>query len=97
MTADEIADPETLDIWLSLNGTPCQRSNTSDMIFSVRFAIAYISQFMRLMPGDIVIMGTPPGTGWRQAPPRFLRAGDRLSLGISGLGEQHTIVETAAR
>ena len=96
VTADEIADPETLDIWLSLNGTPCQRSNTSDMIFSVRFAIAYISQFMRLMPGDIVIMGTPPGTGWRQAPPRFLRAGDRLSLGISGLGEQHTIVETAA-
>lgn len=97
VTADEIADPGTLDIWLSLNGTPCQRSNTADMIFSVRFAIAYVSQFMRLMPGDIVIMGTPPGTGWRQTPPRFLRAGDRLSLGISGLGEQNTVVEAAAR
>lgn len=92
VTADEIADPGTLDIWLSLNGIPCQKSNTADMIFPVRFAIAYISRFMRLLPGDIVIMGTPPGTGWRQVPPRFLRAGDRVSLGISGLGEQHTIV-----
>jgi 2,4-diketo-3-deoxy-L-fuconate hydrolase len=89
VTADEVGDPGKLDIWLSLNGTSYQRSNTSDMIFPVRFVLAYISQFMRLLAGDIIIMGTPPGTGWRQTPPRFLRAGDKLSLGIQGLGEQN--------
>lgn len=96
VTADEVTDPGALDIWLTLNGTPYQKSNTADMIFPVRFAVAYISQFMRLLPGDIVIMGTPPGTGWRQTPPRFLRPGDRLSLGLSGLGEQNTVVQAAA-
>lgn len=97
VTADEVADPGTLDIWLSLNGVPQQNSNTSDMVFSVRFVVAYISQFMRLLPGDLVIMGTPPGTGWRLVPPRFLRPGDRLSLGIAGLGEQNTTVVAAQR
>ena len=91
-TADEIPDPGKLDIWLNVNGTAQQKSNTADMIFAVPFAIAYISQFMRLLPGDIVIMGTPPGTGWRQTPPRFLRPGDRISLGVEGLGEQNALV-----
>jgi 2,4-diketo-3-deoxy-L-fuconate hydrolase len=92
VTADEIEDPGRLDIWLSLNGEPKQRSNTADMVFTVRFVIAYVSRFMRLLPGDVIIMGTPPGTGWREVPPRFLGPGDRLSLGIAGLGEQNTTV-----
>lgn len=91
-TSDEVADPNRLDIWLQLNGTSCQRSNTSDMIFRVDYVVSYISHFMRLLPGDIVIMGTPPGTGWRQTPPRFLTPGDELVLGIAGLGEQRTSV-----
>jgi 2-keto-4-pentenoate hydratase/2-oxohepta-3-ene-1,7-dioic acid hydratase in catechol pathway len=95
VTSDEIVDPGTLDIWLTVNGTPYQKSNTSDMLFPVKWVIAYISQFMRLLPGDIVIMGTPPGTGWRQTPPRFLRHGDRLALGVEGLGEQNALVESA--
>jgi len=93
VTADEVADPGRLDLWLDLNGARQQSSNTADMVFGVRFVVAYISRFMRLLPGDIVIMGTPPGTGWRLTPPRFLRPGDRLSLGIQGLGEQNTVVE----
>lgn len=97
VTADEVDDPGRLDIWLDLNGVRQQNSNTSDMIFSVRFVITYISQFMRLLPGDVVIMGTPPGTGWRLKPPRFLQPGDRLSLGIQGLGEQMTLVEASSR
>jgi 2,4-diketo-3-deoxy-L-fuconate hydrolase len=92
VTADEIADPGKLDLWLSVGDTTYQRSNTSDMIFPVPWVVAYISQFMRLLAGDIIIMGTPPGTGWRQTPPRFLRPGDRMSLGIAGLGEQNCIV-----
>jgi len=92
VTADEVADPGKLDLWLDLNGARQQSSNTADMVFSVRFVVAYISRFMRLLPGDIVIMGTPPGTGWRLDPPRFLRPGDRLSLGIQGLGGLNTVV-----
>ena len=92
VTADEVPDPGNLDIWLELNGARQQDSNTSDMIFGVRFVVSYISRFMRLLPGDVVIMGTPPGTGWRLQPPRFLRPGDRLSLGIAGLGEQNPVV-----
>jgi 2-keto-4-pentenoate hydratase/2-oxohepta-3-ene-1,7-dioic acid hydratase in catechol pathway len=93
VTADEIADPNALDLWLTVNGTSYQKSNTSDMIFTVEYVVSYISQFMRLLPGDIVIMGTPPGTGWRQTPPRFLRPGDEVVLGIEGLGEQRNRVE----
>ncbi|HSI01806.1 MAG TPA: fumarylacetoacetate hydrolase family protein [Reyranella sp.] len=93
VTADEVADPGKLDLWLDLSGARQQSSNTADMVFSVHFVVGYISRFMRLLPGDIVIMGTPPGTGWRLTPPRFLRLGDRLSLGIQGLGEQNTVVE----
>lgn len=95
VTADAVPDPGTLDIWLTLNDRPMQQSNTSDMIFPVRWAIAYVSQFIRLLPCDIVIMGTPPGTGWRQDPPRFLQPGDRLALGVEGLGEQRTTVVSA--
>lgn len=97
VTVDEAGDPGNLDLWLDLNGERQQSSNTSDMIFNVRFAVAYISQFMRLLPGDIIIMGTPPGTGWRLKPPRFLRPGDCLSLGIRGLGEQNPLVEGGFR
>jgi 2-keto-4-pentenoate hydratase/2-oxohepta-3-ene-1,7-dioic acid hydratase in catechol pathway len=91
-TREEIPDANKLDIWLSVNETRYQSSNTSDMIFPVEYAVGYISQFMRLLPGDIVIMGTPPGTGQRQTPQRFLRPGDRVTLGIAGLGEQHAEV-----
>lgn len=82
-----------LHLWLTVNGASYQKSNTSDMIFTVEYVVSYISQFMRLLPGDIVIMGTPPGTGWRQTPPRFLRPGDEVVLGIEGLGEQRNRVE----
>ena len=93
MTAEEIANPNALGLWLTVSGTPYQKSNTSGMIFTVEYVVSYISQFMRLLPGDIVIMGTPPGTGWRQTPPRFLRPGDEVVLGIEGLGEQRNRVE----
>lgn len=88
LTADGVPDPQTLNIWLDLNGERKQSSNTSYMIFGVRFAVAYISQFMTLAPGDVICTGTPEGVGFGQKPPRFLRPGDVLHLGIDGLGEQ---------
>ena len=88
LTADGVADPQTLNIWLDLNGERKQSSNTSYMIFGVRFAVSYISRFMTLAPGDVICTGTPEGVGFGQTPPRFLRAGDVIHLGIDGLGEQ---------
>jgi 2-keto-4-pentenoate hydratase/2-oxohepta-3-ene-1,7-dioic acid hydratase in catechol pathway len=88
VTRDEIQDAQALDLWLDVNGTPMQRSSTSRMIFSCTEIVAYLSKFVRLMPGDIITTGTPPGVGLGFKPPHFLKAGDRVSLGISGLGEQ---------
>ncbi|WP_106352013.1 fumarylacetoacetate hydrolase family protein [Paraburkholderia fungorum] len=88
VTADEVPDPQSLGLWLELNGQCCQTGNTSDMIFGVRELVSYVSEFMTLMPGDIVCTGTPAGVGLGMVPNRFLRPGDTLRLGIEGLGEQ---------
>lgn len=89
VTVDEVADPQKLNLWLDINDRRYQHGTTATMIFSVRFLVHYISQFMPLEPGDIISTGTPPGVGMGQKPPVFLRAGDRIRLGIEGLGEQN--------
>ena len=88
VTADEVADPQNLPMWLEVIGQRCQNGNTRTMIFGVRHLVAYISQFMSLRAGDVISTGTPPGTGMGQKPPRFLHSGDVMRLGIEGLGEQ---------
>jgi 2,4-didehydro-3-deoxy-L-rhamnonate hydrolase len=88
VTADEVPNPQSLDLWLKLNGETVQHSSTSDMIFSVAEIIAYMSRFMRLLPGDIITTGTPAGVGMGMKPQRFLRAGDVMELSVEGLGTQ---------
>jgi len=85
-TADEIKDPNKLDLWLKLNGEIVQKSNTSDFIFNVQEVVSYISQFMTLLPGDIISTGTPSGVGFGFHPPKYLKPGDVVELGIEGLG-----------
>ena len=85
-TSDEIKDPNNLDLWLKLNGEVMQKSNTSDFIFNIQSVVSYISQFMTLLPGDIVSTGTPFGVGMGLTPPRYLKEGDVVELGIEGLG-----------
>jgi len=92
VTADSVADPQNLDMWLDVNGQPMQRGNTRTMVFGVAHLVSYISQFMTLMPGDIITTGTPPGVGLGQKPPQFLKPGDVVTLGIEGLGEQRSRV-----
>jgi 2-keto-4-pentenoate hydratase/2-oxohepta-3-ene-1,7-dioic acid hydratase in catechol pathway len=87
VTRDEVSDPQNLRLWLELNGELCQQSNTNDMIFGVAELVSYTSQFMTLLPGDVISTGTPAGVGMGSKPPRFLRAGDVCRLGIDGLGE----------
>ena len=90
VTADEIPDPQSLDMFLDVNGKRMQTGNTSTMIFSVAHIIHYVSQMFSLMPGDVIMTGTPPGVGMGVKPdPVFLKDGDKMQLGISGLGEQH--------
>lgn len=93
VTADEIADPQQLDLWLEVDGKRYQNGNTRTMIFSVAHIISYLSRFMSLQPGDIISTGTPPGVGMGQKPPVYLRAGQVIRLGIAGLGEQRQITE----
>jgi len=89
VTADEVPDPQDLDMWLDLNGRRMQSGNTRTMIFGVAALISYVSRFMTLEPGDILTTGTPPGVGMGIKPdPIFLKAGDIMQLGIAGLGEQ---------
>ncbi len=88
VTADEVADPQALRVWLEVNGEPMQDGSTAQMIFNIAHLISYISEFMTLMPGDVIITGTPPGVGAGQKPPRFLAPGDVVTLGVEGLGEQ---------
>ncbi len=88
VTADEVADPQALELWLDLNGEAMQRGSTRTMVFGVAVLVAYVSRFITLRPGDLVITGTPPGVGMGRTPPRFLRAGDVMELGITGLGGQ---------
>jgi 2-keto-4-pentenoate hydratase/2-oxohepta-3-ene-1,7-dioic acid hydratase in catechol pathway len=89
VTRDEIKDPQNLDMWLDVNGEKRQRGNTRTMIFGVEHLVWYCSQFFVMEPGDIIITGTPPGVGLGFKPePKFLKAGDVVTLGIQGLGEQ---------
>lgn len=89
VTRDEVPDPQNLDLWLEVDGVRRQTGNTSNMIFPVSFLVHYISQFMTLMPGDIIATGTPPGVGMGIKPePVFLKPGQTVRLGIDGLGEQ---------
>lgn len=92
VTRDEVADPHQLHLWLDVNGKRMQDSNTSDLIFNIPHLVSYISQFMTLLPGDVISTGTPEGVGLGQKPePWYLKAGDTIHLGIEGLGEQHQI------
>ncbi|MBY4839865.1 fumarylacetoacetate hydrolase family protein [Pantoea sp. DY-5] len=97
VTADEIADPQQLDLWLEVDGKRYQNGNTRTMIFSVAHIISYLSRFMSLQPGDIISTGTPPGVGMGQKPPVYLHAGQVIRLGIAGLGEQRQITEGSAQ
>ena len=92
LTADEVRNPQNLDMWLDVNGHKRQRGNTKTMIFDCATLVSYVSQFMTLNPGDIITTGTPPGVGSGMKPPQYLKPGDRISLGIDGLGEQHATV-----
>ena len=85
-TKDEIKDPNNLNLWLKHNGEQLQNSNTSDFVFNVQQVVSYISQFMSLLPGDIISTGTPFGVGMGFKPPRYLKPGDVVELGIEGLG-----------
>ena len=88
VTADEIADPQQLDLWLDVSGERMQTGSTRTMVFGAHFLVSYVSQFMTLQPGDIIPTGTPPGVGMGKNPQRWLKPGDEMRLGISGLGEQ---------
>jgi 2-keto-4-pentenoate hydratase/2-oxohepta-3-ene-1,7-dioic acid hydratase in catechol pathway len=89
-TTDEVGDPQQLEMYLDLNGERLQSGHTSDMIFPVDYLVWYLSKFMVLDPGDIINTGTPAGVGFGLHPPRYLVPGDRLDLGISGLGAQRS-------
>jgi 2-keto-4-pentenoate hydratase/2-oxohepta-3-ene-1,7-dioic acid hydratase in catechol pathway len=97
VTRDEIADPQNLALWCDLNGERRQDSNTARMIFPVAYLVSHISQFMTLLPGDVIATGTPAGVGMGCKPPRFLRAGDVLECGVEALGRQsHEVVAFSA-
>ena len=93
VTADEIADPQKLDMFCEVSGKLMQNGNTSDMIFNCRQIISYISSLMTLNPGDIIPTGTPSGVGMGQKPQRWLQPGDTMRLGVAGLGEQRQTVK----
>lgn len=88
VTRDQVADPQNLDMWLTVNGHKYQNGSTKTMVYGVAFLISYLSQFMTLHPGDVISTGTPPGVGMGQKPPVYLRAGDVVELGVAGLGQQ---------
>ena len=89
VTTDEIKDPQNLGMWLEVNEQRMQEGSTSTMIYGVNFLVSYLSQFMSLQPGDIISTGTPPGVGMGKKPPIYLKTGDKIKLGIEGLGEQN--------
>jgi 2-keto-4-pentenoate hydratase/2-oxohepta-3-ene-1,7-dioic acid hydratase in catechol pathway len=88
VTADEVPDPQNLTLWLEVDGQEFQRGSTKTMVFGVAYLVSYLSRFMSLQPGDILSTGTPPGVGLGQKPPKYLRPGNRIRLGIDGLGVQ---------
>ena len=87
-TTDEIPDPHTLRLWLKVNGETKQDGTTANLIFKIPFLVSYVSQFMTLLPGDVISTGTPAGVGLGFKPPQYLKAGDTIELGIDGLGVQ---------
>ena len=93
-TPDEIGDPNNLNLWLTLNGEQMQNSSTSDFIFNIQHVVSYISQYMTLLPGDIISTGTPFGVGLGLTPPRYLQDGDIMELGIEGLGVSKQMCKT---
>ena len=88
VTADEVRDPQSLEVWTTVNGQARQRGNTANMIFTVRQLVAYVSRFMSLRAGDIISTGTPAGVAHGMKPPRYLEPGDIVEMGITGLGGQ---------
>ena len=88
VTRDDVADPQNLSMWLSVNGQTMQNGSTRTMVYGVAHLVSYLSRFMTLHPGDVISTGTPPGVGLGMTPQRFLRAGDVVELGIEGLGRQ---------
>ncbi len=88
VTADEVGDPQSLDLWLEVDGHRYQNGSTRTMVFGVAHLVSYLSRFMSLQPGDIIATGTPPGVGMGQKPPCYLRAGQTMRLGVQGLGVQ---------
>lgn len=95
-TRDEIPDPQNLKLWLTLNGELIQNSSTQQMIFGIRTLVSYVSQFMTLLPGDVITTGTPPGVGLGFKPPKFLQPGDVVELGIEGLGSSRQVAQAWA-
>jgi 2-keto-4-pentenoate hydratase/2-oxohepta-3-ene-1,7-dioic acid hydratase in catechol pathway len=95
VTKDEIADVQKLSMWLDVNGKRCQTGSTATMIFGCAKIVSYVSEFMTLLPGDIITTGTPPGVGSGMKPPKFLNVGDVVTLGIEGLGEQRQEIVAA--
>ena len=88
VTRDEIADPQSLDMWLEVDGKRYQDGNSRTMVYQIPYLVAYLSRFMSLQPGDVISTGTPPGVGAGQKPQVFLKPGQTMRLGIEGLGEQ---------
>jgi 2-keto-4-pentenoate hydratase/2-oxohepta-3-ene-1,7-dioic acid hydratase in catechol pathway len=96
VTRDEVPDPQNLSMWLKINGHQFQNGTTKTMVFGVAHIVSYLTRFMSLQPGDIISTGTPPGVGMGQKPPKFLQAGDKIQLGVQGLGEQNQTVIAAS-
>jgi 2-keto-4-pentenoate hydratase/2-oxohepta-3-ene-1,7-dioic acid hydratase in catechol pathway len=92
VTSDEIQDPQTLEMWLEVDGHRYQNGSTRTMVFGVAYLISYVSRFMGLKPGDLISTGTPPGVGFGLKPPVYLRSGNRMLLSITGLGQQNQLV-----
>jgi 2-keto-4-pentenoate hydratase/2-oxohepta-3-ene-1,7-dioic acid hydratase in catechol pathway len=91
VTADEVAEPNNLHMWLEVNGKRVQDGSSATMVYQIPFLISYLSQFFTLHPGDVISTGTPPGVGMGMKPPRYLKAGDVVELGIEGLGRQRQV------
>ena len=91
VTRDEVADPQNLGLWLSVNGARMQNGSTRTMVYGVAHLVSYLSQFMTLHPGDVISTGTPPGVGMGQKPPRYLVPGDVVELGVDGLGQARQV------
>lgn len=96
VTADEFPDPQNLPMWLEVDGHRYQNGSTATMVFGVAHLVSYLSRFMSLQPGDIISTGTPPGVGLGQKPPVYLRAGNVMTLGIEGLGQQRQVAVPCA-